>query len=37
MDSTRALHRLGVGRDRIMYVVDEDVITIERVDRLLGE
>jgi mRNA interferase RelE/StbE len=29
-------HRLRVGSYRIMYVVDEDVITIERVDRLTG-
>lgn len=28
-------HRLRVGRYRIMYVVDDNVITIERVDRLL--
>jgi mRNA-degrading endonuclease RelE of RelBE toxin-antitoxin system len=27
-------HRLRAGDYRIMYVVDEDVITIERVDRL---
>jgi mRNA interferase RelE/StbE len=27
-------HRLRVGAYRIMYVVDEDVITLERVDRL---
>jgi mRNA interferase RelE/StbE len=27
-------HRLRVGTYRIMYVIDEDVITIERVDRL---
>lgn len=26
-------HRLRVGRYRIMYVIDEDVITVERVDR----
>lgn len=26
-------HRLRAGAYRIMYVVDEDVITIERVDR----
>jgi hypothetical protein len=30
-------HRLRVGLYRIMYVVDEDVITVERVDRLLTE
>lgn len=28
-------HRLRVGLYRIMYVVDDGVITIERVDRLL--
>jgi mRNA-degrading endonuclease RelE of RelBE toxin-antitoxin system len=27
-------HRLRVGAYRIMYVVDEDVVTIERCDRL---
>ncbi len=27
-------HRLRVGPFRIMYVVEEDVITVERVDRL---
>jgi mRNA-degrading endonuclease RelE of RelBE toxin-antitoxin system len=27
-------HRLRVGRYRVLYVVDGDVITIERVDRL---
>jgi len=27
-------HRLRTGAYRIMYVVDEDVITIEHVDRL---
>lgn len=27
-------HRLRVGQYRIMYVVDGDVITIERVDRV---
>lgn len=26
-------HRLRVGRYRVLYVVDPDVITIERVDR----
>lgn len=26
-------HRLRVGDYRVMYVIDEDVITIERVDR----
>jgi mRNA-degrading endonuclease RelE of RelBE toxin-antitoxin system len=29
-------HRLRVGAYRVMYVVGEDVITIERVDRALG-
>jgi mRNA-degrading endonuclease RelE of RelBE toxin-antitoxin system len=28
-------HRLRVGSYRVMYVVDEDVITVERVDRLV--
>lgn len=28
-------HRLRVGLYRIMYVIDDDVITIERVDRLM--
>ena len=28
-------HRLRAGNYRIMYVVDENVITIERVDRLM--
>jgi mRNA-degrading endonuclease RelE of RelBE toxin-antitoxin system len=28
-------HQLRVGLYRIMYVVDDEVITIERVDRLL--
>ena len=27
-------HRLRAGTYRIMYVIDENVITIERVDRL---
>ncbi len=27
-------HRLRVGRYRVLYVVDRDVITIERVDRV---
>lgn len=27
-------HRMRVGSYRIVYVVDDDVITIERVDRL---
>jgi mRNA-degrading endonuclease RelE of RelBE toxin-antitoxin system len=27
-------HRLRVGRYRILYFIDGDVITIERVDRL---
>lgn len=29
-------HRLRVGSYRIIYVVDGDVITVERVDRLAG-
>jgi mRNA-degrading endonuclease RelE of RelBE toxin-antitoxin system len=29
-------HRLRVGQYRILYVVDEDVITVERVDRVTG-
>lgn len=29
-------HRLRAGDYRIMYVVDEAVITIERVDRLMA-
>jgi mRNA-degrading endonuclease RelE of RelBE toxin-antitoxin system len=29
-------HRLRAGAYRIMYVVDEDVVTIERVDRLVA-
>ena len=28
-------HRLRAGVYRIVYVVDEDVVTVERVDRLL--
>ena len=28
-------HRLRVGAYRILYVIDEDVITVERVDRAL--
>lgn len=28
-------HRLRTGHYRIMYVVDDDVITVERVDRLV--
>jgi mRNA interferase RelE/StbE len=27
-------HRLRVGPYRVMYVIDDDVITVERVDRL---
>lgn len=27
-------HRLRVGRYRVLYVVDDDLITVERVDRL---
>lgn len=29
-----AYHRLRAGAYRVMYAVDEDVITVERVDRL---
>ena len=29
-------HRLRVGPYRVMYVIDNDLITIERVDRLVG-
>ena len=28
-------HRLRVGVYRVLYVIDEDVITVERVDRAL--
>jgi len=27
-------HRLRVGRYRVIYVIDGDVITVERVDRV---
>ena len=27
-------HRLHVGRFRVIYVVDDDLITVERVDRI---
>lgn len=27
-------HRLRVGRFRVVYVIDGDLITVERVDRL---
>jgi len=30
-------HRLRAGAYRIMYVVDEDVITVERVDQLTAK
>jgi mRNA interferase RelE/StbE len=30
-------HRLRAGDYRIMYVVDADVVTIERVDRLAAD
>jgi hypothetical protein len=30
-------HRPRVGRYRVMYVIDGDVITIERVDRVVGD
>jgi mRNA-degrading endonuclease RelE of RelBE toxin-antitoxin system len=29
-------HRLRIGQYRILYVVDGDVITVERVDRVIG-
>jgi len=29
-------HRVRVGHYRVMYVIDDDVITIERVDRVSG-
>jgi mRNA-degrading endonuclease RelE of RelBE toxin-antitoxin system len=32
-----AYHRLRSGRYRVMYAVDDDVITVERVDRLGSE
>ena len=28
-------HRLRVGRFRVVYVIDGDAITVERVDRIL--
>jgi mRNA-degrading endonuclease RelE of RelBE toxin-antitoxin system len=28
-------HRLRVGQYRIVYVIDDDVITVERVDRVI--
>jgi mRNA-degrading endonuclease RelE of RelBE toxin-antitoxin system len=28
-------HRLRVGQYRVMYVIDRDVITVERVDRVI--
>ena len=30
-------HRLRVGLYRVMYVIDGDLITIERVDRVAGD
>jgi mRNA-degrading endonuclease RelE of RelBE toxin-antitoxin system len=27
-------HRLRVGQYRVVYIIDDDLITIERVDRL---
>jgi mRNA-degrading endonuclease RelE of RelBE toxin-antitoxin system len=27
-------HRLGAGRYRVVYIVDDDLITVERVDRV---
>jgi mRNA interferase RelE/StbE len=29
-------HRLRVGDYRILYVIDDDLITIERVDKVIG-
>jgi mRNA-degrading endonuclease RelE of RelBE toxin-antitoxin system len=29
-------HRLRVGRYPVLYVIDDDMITIERVDRVTG-
>lgn len=29
-------HRLRVGLYRVMYVIDDEVITVERVDRVLA-
>ena len=29
-------HRLRVGQYRVMYVIDGDEITVERVDRVAG-
>ena len=28
--------RLRVGQYRVMYVIDDDLITVERVDRVIG-
>jgi mRNA interferase RelE/StbE len=30
-------HRLRIGRFRVLYVVDDDVITVERVDRVADD
>ena len=30
-------HRLRVGQYRVMYVIDGDVITVERVDRVAAD
>jgi hypothetical protein len=30
-------HRLRVGPYRVMYVIDDDVITVERVDRVADQ
>ena len=30
-------HRLRVGPYRVLYVVDGDMITVERVDRVAGD
>lgn len=29
-----AYHRLRIGRFRVVYVIDDDLITVERVDRV---
>jgi mRNA-degrading endonuclease RelE of RelBE toxin-antitoxin system len=29
-------HWLRIGQYRVMYVIDDDVITVERVDRVIG-
>ena len=30
-------HRLRVGRYRVVYTIDDDVITIDRVDRVAAD